>query len=99
MLRSLGKVVRRRPKTTLLVLAVVVLAGAGVGLYLYALRQWQGAQVGLEGGRLGGGPESPDGCLLGWPPRTPLPRPAGRVAPQGGGLWGAGSHPQPRLQN
>ena len=52
MLRSVWSVIRRRPRTTALIVVLLALAGTGSGLYLYALRQWHEAELAVKESRL-----------------------------------------------
>jgi tetratricopeptide (TPR) repeat protein len=51
MLRHLKGAFRRHPRVTALVLALILLTGAGFGLHVYAIHQWQTAQGDLEADR------------------------------------------------
>jgi predicted Zn-dependent protease len=92
MLQSLGKVVRRRPKTTALVLALLVLAGTAVGLYAYALRQWHTAQAAVKNGRPADARPGLDLCLAVWPRSVPVHLLAARAARLSGDFDGAEAH-------
>ncbi len=87
MLRRLGKGVRRHPRTVVLVLVLVTLAGA----YGYVLRQWHLAQAAVKDhpaearDRLGL-------CLLLWPRSTQVHLLAARAARLTGDLEGAEAH-------
>jgi tetratricopeptide (TPR) repeat protein len=67
MFRSLGKVIRRRPGTAALVLALLVLAGTVCGLYGYAFHQWRRAQAAVKEGRPGEARSRLGFCLVVWP--------------------------------
>jgi tetratricopeptide (TPR) repeat protein len=92
MLRSLAARVRRRPKTTILLLTFVLLTGTGVGLYVYCLRQWEAAQVAVKKGRLEEAQRHLDLCLRVWPRSVPVHLLAARVARFRGDFEGAEAH-------
>src|SRR6266852_6029053 len=92
MLRSLGTVIRKRPKTTSLVLALLILAGTGVGLYVYALRQWHAAQAAVKGGRLEEARQRLDVCLFVWPRSATVHLLAARAARLNGDFDKAETH-------
>jgi len=101
MLRSLGKVIWKRPKTTALVLAVLALVGAGVGLYVYALQQWDAARTAVKEGRQAEARRALGLCLWVWPYSVPVHLLAARRARMTGDFAGAEAQLQQcmRLQN
>ena len=72
MLRSLIMGVRKHPKTTALVLALLVLVGAGVGFYVYALQQWDAARADVNNGRPAEAGRALGFCLSIWPDSVPV---------------------------
>jgi tetratricopeptide (TPR) repeat protein len=79
MLRKLGRVVRARPKTVL-VLTLVLLFGTLIGFYGYALHQWHAAQEAVKQGRPSEARQSLDLCLFVWPHSTQVHLLAARTA-------------------
>src|SRR5262249_19059582 len=75
-----GKGARRHPAGTALVLALLVLAGTGVGLYAYALQEWQAAQAAVKSAELEEAQRRLDHCLWVWPRSVPVHLLAGRAA-------------------
>jgi tetratricopeptide (TPR) repeat protein len=92
MLRSLGKLLCNHPKTTALVLALVVLVGTGAGLYAYTLHQWDAARRAVKVGRPAKARASLDLCLLIWPRSVPVQLLAARCARLRGDFTEADAH-------
>ncbi len=88
----LGKVVRSRPKTTVLVLTLLAAAGIGAGLYAYALHQWNMAQSALKDDRLAEARSQLAFCLTVWPRSAPVHLLAARAARLSGDFAGADAH-------
>src|SRR6516165_787644 len=70
--RSAGRLARRRPKATVLVMTLLALAGAGLGFYLFALHKWHAAQLAVEHERTVEARSHLDFCLMVWPRSIPL---------------------------
>src|SRR6516165_4477271 len=79
MLGKLGRMIRARPKTVL-VLTVLVLFGTLAGFYGYALHQWHSAQEAVKQGRPSEARQRLDFCLLVWPKSTEVHLLAARAA-------------------
>jgi tetratricopeptide (TPR) repeat protein len=92
MLHSLAGTVRRRPKTTAAVLALLLLAGTAVGLYGYALYQWHAAQAAVKKGQPAEARGRLDLCLRVWPRSIPVHLLAARAARLRGDFEGAEAH-------
>jgi tetratricopeptide (TPR) repeat protein len=92
MVRIFKEAVRRRPRTVLLGLVVFVLVGAGVGVYVYALRQWHAVQAAVKDGRLAEARSGLRLCLFLWPRSLPVHLAAARVARMSGDFNGAEDH-------
>src|SRR5262245_33727874 len=92
MLRHLRMVVWRRSRTTALVVALLLLAATGAGLYAYALRQWHAAEAAVKEGRIAEARSCLPLCLFLWPRSVPVHLLAARVARLGGDLPGAEAH-------
>jgi tetratricopeptide (TPR) repeat protein len=67
MLRYLVKMLRRRPKTTVLAVLAVAAAAGAAGFYLYAQRQWRDAQTAVREKRYKDAQKSLERCLHLWP--------------------------------
>jgi len=80
LLRPAGRLARARPKTTALVLAIVVLGATAAGLYGYARYQWRQAQAAVKDGRQDEAKERLKLCLLVWPRSPEVHRLAARCA-------------------
>ena len=91
MLRSLGRLVRRRLGIALLLL-VLLLLGGGVGVYAHALRQWQAAQQAMKDGRVEDARRCLELCLLVWPRSVPVHILAARAARSRGDFETAEAH-------
>src|SRR5262245_54786941 len=91
MICRLGVVLRVRLKTTILVLAVV-LVGIGGGGYLYAIHQWHAAQRALEENRIDEASARLRICLLVWPRSVPVHILAARAARSKGNFEEAEAH-------
>jgi tetratricopeptide (TPR) repeat protein len=63
---------RQRPKAARLALALLFFAGAGAGVYGYALYQWRAAQRALQGGRAAEAHNRLKTCLVVWPRSVPV---------------------------
>jgi tetratricopeptide (TPR) repeat protein len=87
-----GKGARRHPYATALIVAILVLAGAFVGLPVYALRQWHAAQAAVKAGRPEEAQSSLDLCLFVWPRSVPVHLLAARAARLRGDFGGAEAH-------
>jgi len=72
MLRSLAMGIWKHFKTTALVLALLVLVGAGVGFYVYALQQWNAAQKAVNEDRPKEADRAIGLCLWVWPYSVPV---------------------------
>jgi tetratricopeptide (TPR) repeat protein len=72
-----------------LILVLLVLAGAGAGLYGYALLQWQAAQTAIKEDRLDEARSRLAFCLRVWPWSVPVHLRAARAARLGGDFVGA----------
>lgn len=92
MLRLLAAVVRRRPKTALLALVLLLLAGTVAGRYAYALRQWHAAEAAVRENRLADARRNLDVCLSVWPHSVQAHLLAARVARLSGDCRGAEAH-------
>jgi tetratricopeptide (TPR) repeat protein len=86
--------VRRRPWTTVLVLALLLLAGSIAGVYGYAFYQWHAAEVALKQERSAEARDRLDFCLRLWPlsRSVRLHLLAARAARMTGDLAGAEAH-------
>jgi tetratricopeptide (TPR) repeat protein len=91
MIRRLGMLLRVRLKTTILVLAVV-LVGIVAGGYLYALHQWHAAQRALQENRLDEARARLRVCLFVWPRSVPVHILAARAARSKGNFEEAEAH-------
>jgi tetratricopeptide (TPR) repeat protein len=89
-----GRAFRRRPRTTLLALALAVLAGAAGAFYLYALGQWHAAQAAVKEGHLADVRGRLELCLTLWPRSVPVHLLAARAARLGGDFPTAEAHLQ-----
>ncbi len=83
---------RRRPWTTVLVLAFLAVVATGVGLYSYALVQWHMAQEAVKAGRTDEAQRSLDLCLFVWPRSIPVHLLAARAARLRGDFEGTEAH-------
>jgi tetratricopeptide (TPR) repeat protein len=92
MLRYLGRTIRTYPKTTVLISIFLVLGGAGVGLYCYALHEWHHAQTAIQEGRPREARNSLDICLVVWPRNAQVHLLAARAARLTGDFEGAEGH-------
>ena len=94
MLSYIGKVVRDHSKAILLGLALllIVVAGTGVGFYLYALHQWHAAELAVKEGRPSEALRSLDLCLLVWPQSVPVHLLTARAARLSGDYDAAEAH-------
>jgi type IV pilus assembly protein PilF len=92
MVRSLASVVRRRPKTTILIVALVVLAGTPAAGYGWALWQWRQARADLAQGRSREAQRRLDFCLFVWPHSVPVRILAARAARSRGDFDTAEAH-------
>ncbi len=94
--RYLGRVVRKRPVTTIVVLAIlifVVIPGdTFVVLYLYALHEWNAAQQAVKEGRPEEARDRLKVCLTAWPRSVPVHMLAARAARLSGDLADAEAH-------
>ena len=88
MFRSLARLVRRRPKTTI----VVVLLIAALAGYGYVLLQWRNAQVALRDNRPVDARDHLDLCLRVWPRSPQVHLLAARAGRQSGNFEAAESH-------
>jgi tetratricopeptide (TPR) repeat protein len=82
-------IARRRPKTTVFILTLLVLVGSGAGLYGYATYQWRAAGRALQADRPAEARDRLAVCLLVWPRSTPVLVRAARAARLTGDLEGA----------
>lgn len=92
MWRSLTKVVRNRPKTTAVALALLLLGGTAGGLYAYALRQWRNAEAAVKKGHPADARSAIDLCLTVWPRSVPVHLLAARAARVTGDFPAAEAH-------
>jgi tetratricopeptide (TPR) repeat protein len=74
------------------VLALLMLVGTGVGLYVYALVQWQAAQAAVNANQLDEAQRSLDICLFLWPRSIPVHLLAARASRLRGDFEGAEAH-------
>jgi tetratricopeptide (TPR) repeat protein len=88
-LRFPERMARRRPKTTIFLLVLVVLTGAGAGLYGYALHQWAAAERALKEDRPAEARDCLKVCLWVWPRSAPVHLRAARAAWLSSDLEGA----------
>jgi predicted Zn-dependent protease len=88
----LGRVIRRRPWTTCLVLTFLLLAGTAAGLYGYALHEWHAARRALAEDRTRDARASLDFCLRVWPRSPEVLVLAARAARLDGDFEGADAH-------
>jgi len=95
-----GKVARRRPRSAVAVLALLLLA-AGAGFYVYALRRGDSARVALKAGRVEEARRDLALRLRVWPRTAEVHLLAARAARLSGDFEGAEAHLQEclRLQN
>lgn len=75
----LARRIRRRPRTTLVVLAILLLVGAG-GFYGYAVREWRQALAAVREGRPADAQKKLALCLSVWPNDPDVHRLAARAA-------------------
>lgn len=87
-----GKGVRGRPTTAVLAVALLLLVGTGLGVYLHALRQWHAAESAVKEGRPAEARGRLDLCLTVWPWSARVHLLAARAARLGGDLEGAEAH-------
>lgn len=92
MLRKLGTAVRTHLKSTILISAVLVFAGTGVGLSIYAVHQWHVAQLAVKENRLDEAAKSLRVCLFVWPRSVPVHILAARAARSRGNFDEAETH-------
>lgn len=78
--RPVGRLARARPKTTALVVALVVLGASSAGLYGYARHQWRLAREAVHNGRPDEAHARLKVCLLVWPRSPDVLRLAARTA-------------------
>ena len=88
MLRFLARAIRRRPKTTIVVTLLAVVAAG----YLYAQWQWRSAQLALTDNRPVDARRHLELCLWVWPRSVPAHLLAARAARQSGDFVAAESH-------
>src|SRR5262245_3191080 len=94
MLGRLGSLIRRRPRTAVACLVVLLLAGAGTGFYAHALHQWRQAPEAVKAGRYGEGRDCLRLCLTVWPRSLPVHLLAARAARLAGDFGQAEEHLQ-----
>jgi tetratricopeptide (TPR) repeat protein len=92
MLQTLRTIVRWRPVTVAFISVIVLLAGAAIGGYGYALRQWQAAQKAVKEGRLADAGPSLNVCLFVWPRSVSVHLLAARAARLKGDFRDAEAH-------
>ena len=88
----LGRSIRRRPRTTLVLVVAALLAGTAAGLYGYAVREWHRAVVAVREGRPSEARSRLETCLRVWPSDPDVHRLAARAARQTGDFVAAESH-------
>jgi tetratricopeptide (TPR) repeat protein len=71
---------------------LLLLAGGGFGVYSYALRQWESAQIAVKEGRLEDAQKNLQICLFFWPKSVPVHILAARAARLNGDFDQAESH-------
>lgn len=89
MFRRLNSAVRTVPKTTALVLVLLILSAASAGVYAYALRQWTAAQQALADERTEEAAQRLKICLFIWRQSVPVHLLAARAARLNGDYAGA----------
>lgn len=88
----LGRSIRRRPRITLGLLGVTLLAGTAAVVYGYAVREWRVAKVAMSEGRPAAARDPLETCLRVWPNDPDVHRLAARAARQTGDFVAAESH-------
>jgi tetratricopeptide (TPR) repeat protein len=92
LLAAAGRALRRRPWTAALLLAVVLLTGAGAVLAWYIFHQWDAAQAAVKEGRQADAQRCLDVCLFVWPRSVPVHLLAARAARMRGDFAEAEAH-------
>ena len=91
-LGRVGRTLRRRPRTVLLLTVVAVLAAGAGGYYGYAVRAWRQAVTAVRDGRPAEARERLGVCLAVWPNDPAVHHLAARAARQTGDFVAAEAH-------